>query len=221
MAKLIRIEKNTSITDIEEKWEASAGTELIVEISKSSSFELFCEGIALGRLKDYKLLGCAITVKLHHAAVKIDCKGVESLSKVDSLGLVDLTVKHIPEILCGIFGMQLTYQAVEFVDFFSTEGIEGKKARSLIGSTIWNAILKNDGVLGDGKRRYLFSRHDYRVPKKLGPLSHLSFPESTVFRKNIIPIVKSLSSEQMETNDKQELISTCLLYTSPSPRDRG
>jgi hypothetical protein len=224
MSHLIKIKRNTSILDLNQFWvPLEANDDVVFEVSKSSSFELFAEGVALGFLKEMKNRGHRIEIKFHTSANRISIVKLNILKSLEHPQFKDLIELNIPEILCGIFGMQLLFQASMMLDVLLDEenGAHEVDGRNIIGSSIWSVIQKNRGQLGDGKRQYLFSRHDYMVPKVLRETDHITFPKSETFRRKVVSIIKKLGNEKIEEQEKKELISSWLFHIAENAHEHG
>jgi|CXWL01.1.fsa_nt_gi hypothetical protein len=223
MSHLIKIKPNTSISDINELWRPSAGQKVVFEISKSSSFGLFVEGVALGFLKELKKREHEIEIRFNRLSKQVSVSDLVYLKSLNTPTLKHLVDANIPEILCGIFGMQLLFQASRMDRVLRHEDNDNSDfdARIFIGSCVWFVIQRNGGLLGDGKRQYLFSRHDYMVPRVLRESDHLTFPKAETFRKKITSIIQALGSENVEQEEKKDLVGAWLYHIAENAHEHG
>lgn len=217
MQKIINIGANTSVDLISESWLADDYDELVFVISKTSSFALFAEGVALGYLQDFQLSGKRLFVRLHKSSKKIS---LSSIKNCPGNSYLDITNLNVPEILCGIFGLQLIYKSRGVLEAFSDidDPIE---ARKFIGSFIWKVVQSNKGKLGDGKSQYLISRHDYRIPTVLRGWDALSFPESDVFRSKISSIIGSIGDEKVSSVDAKTMVGSWIYHIAENAFEHG
>ena len=217
MKKVIKIRARTGISNLSEEWCVGNEDEVVFEISKSSSFMLFVEGIALGYLQEFVLAEKKISIQFHANSKKIQLNDLKNASPESLSDIVEL---DIPELLCGIFGLQLLYVSSGIYKAF--DGLDNPTlARIHIGSVIWKTVLKQKGLLGDGKKRYLISRHDYRIPVLMRTGESLKFPSSDFFRSKISPIIGSIGKEQVTTLDAKTLVSSWIYHMVENVYEHG
>ncbi len=217
MQKIINISSNTSVDLISESWLADDYDELVFVISKTSSFALFAEGVALGYLQDFLISGKRLFIRLHKSSKKISLSNIKNSSGSSYL---DITNLDIPEILCGIFGLQLIYKSRGVFGAFSDID-DPVEARKHIGSFIWKVVQSNKGQLGDGKSKYLISRHDYRIPAVLRGRDALSFPASDVFRSKISSIIGSVGDEKVSSVDAKTMVGSWIYHIAENAFEHG
>ncbi|AZZ94056.1 hypothetical protein EUZ85_26385 [Hahella sp. KA22] len=217
MQKIINIGSNTNIDFISKNWIADNCDELVFVVSKTSSFALFAEGIALGYLQEFLFSGKRLIIKFHNLSKKIS---LSSLRNRHINSYADIINLDIPEILCGIFGLQLIYKSSGIYDAFSDLN-DPVQARGHIGSVIWKVLQNNKGQLGDGKSQYLICRHDYRIPAVLRGRDALSFPESDIFRNKISPIIKTIGDEKVSSVDAKTLVGSWIYHIAENAFEHG
>ncbi len=217
MKKIINIGPKTSIDLISKNWIADDNDELVFVVSKASSFALFAEGVALGYLQEFLISGKRLTIKFHKSSKKISLSSLQDDSVNSYINIVNL---NIPEILCGIFGLQLIYKSSGIYEAFSDVD-DPVRARGYIGSIIWKVVQNNKGQLGDGKSRYLICRHDYRVPAVLRGRDALTFPASDVFRSKISPVIGSIGDEKISSVDAKTLVGSWIYHIAENAFEHG
>ena len=217
MQKIINIGSNTSVDLISKNWVTGDNDEVVFVVSKSSSFALFAEGVALGYLQDLLLSGKRLFVQFHKSSKKIS---LSSLKNSPGNNYRDITDLNIPEILCGIFGLQIIYKSNGVLGAFSDID-DPMEARKYIGSFIWKVVQGNKGQLGDGKSQYLISRHDYRVPAVLRGIDALSFPASDVFRSKISSIIGSIGAEKVSSVDAKTMVGSWIYHIAENAFEHG
>lgn len=217
MQKIINIGSNTSVDLISESWGADDYDELVFVISKTSSFALFAEGVALGYLQAFLLSEKRLFVQFHKSSKKIS---LSSVMKSSGNSYLDITNLNIPEILCGIFGLQLIYKSSGIFEAFSDID-DPVKARRYLGSFIWKVVQSNKGQLGDGKSQYLISRHDYRMPAVFRGRDALSFPASDVFRSKISSIIGSIGDEKVSSVDAKTMVGSWIYHIAENAFEHG
>jgi len=163
--KNIRIRENTSIHDVGE-WMKNTGATVTFEILYKSSFQLFAEGVALGVLRSLFVKQTTINIKFYKTP--FECNDIE--------------LTKIQPIFKSIFGLELLRLTKSIYD---ENGIE-KDFRSIMGNTLWQSVLDHKGHIGDGKRAYLVSRHDYEIPRCLRKdESSSEFPRYDYFQSSL------------------------------------
>lgn len=217
MNKEISIAKNTCILKLISELKFNEFDGIIFTISKSSSFTLFSEGIALGLIQDLEEANKKIVIRLHNSTTKLITTDLKSTDPNNYSALTDL---NIPEILCGIFGLQLLYKSTGAENFFSDTN-DSVLARKLIGTIIWKTVQARNGRLGDGKNQYLISRHDYRIPSLLRDGDPLRFPLSDVFRAKISPIIGSIGKEKISSIDAKTLVESWIYHIAENMFEHG
>ena len=70
MKKVIKIKPRTSIVSMSKDWKVNSEEEVVFQVSKSSSFMLFTEGVALGYLQEFLLAGKKLSIQLHASSKK-------------------------------------------------------------------------------------------------------------------------------------------------------
>lgn len=173
----IKIQEHTPIRHISQHWKPMGNDVVIFEVTKASSFKLFAEGVALGKLRDFELGGLKIHIDLQQSPLSGDEK-----EKIDS--------EKLPPILSTLFGLELLHIAVSVKVLGNDLGVN---LRLLVGKHIWSEAQRNKGVISSGQSIYLISRHGYDIPVALreSPTS-LDFPSFDSFQKNIRPYIAKL-----------------------------
>ncbi len=226
MAKIIKISKWTSISDLSEKWCAENEDEVVFEISQESSFMLFVEGIALGYLQNFILAEKKISIRFHHACKKIQ---IDKLNNASPKSLDDLVKSNaeegldlrIPKLLCGIFGLQLLYHSYELRNAFDPS-VDTSKAQSSIREIIWNTYTRNNGLLGDGKSQYLVAEYVNPIPKILKQ-DKGKFLSPEFFRAKIFEIMINMiyPNKRNKTRFYQDILASWVYNMAENSYDHG
>ena len=145
---------------------------------------------------------------------------VEKIKNASPENLSDVVALNIPELLCGIFGLQLLYKSEGFYEALDSSD-DPFLARKYVGSIIWKTAQKSKGLLGDGKSQYLICRHDYRVPALLRGSDNLSFPTSDLFRSKISPIIGSIGKEKIASLDARTLVGSWIYHMAENAYEHG
>lgn len=190
----IKIQEHVSIQDIDQLWKPKGDVAVIFDITHASSFGLFAEGVALGKLRDFDLGGFKIGINLQQSPLLNKEKGKETVD-----------IKKLPPILTTLFGLELLHLSTS-VEVLGDD--LGLNLRSLIGNLIWGEAKRNKGVINLGKSIYLVSRHGYEIPVALRQSSSLpkQFPALDSFQKNIRPFVTELRSGDYSSETEKQLI---------------
>lgn len=167
----IRIRENSGLKDVC-AWNSTEEAEITFELLMISSFQLFVEGIALGLLRELVRKGVSINVKFY---------------KNPELEEPDLSGLH--PVLLSIFGLELLRVAKTI---YNEDGDEWD-VRGQLGELIWRSVLVNKGILGDGRRAYIISRHDYTVPKCMRQSEYsVDFPRYDYFKSSFSRLLLGL-----------------------------
>lgn len=181
---LIHIAKNTSVDDINRDWRKSDDGKVIFQISSKSSFQMFAEGIALGFLRDLVLSKSHVTIRLYQAP---------SYNQKNEF-------EGVYPILRSIFGLELLRICQSLEDRTSST----LEIRDSLGKLVWVHAKDNGGVISDGKRVYLISRHGYEVPRCLREdPSNASFPRFDYFQSNIASYVLGIRGREVGHAEKR------------------
>ena len=150
----------------------------------------------------------------------------EENKKIDSLELSD-------EVFGGPVATSLIWEAVVHEQAVRRRGTHATKTRGLVSGTgkkPWrqkgtgrarvgearNPLWRTGGtVFGPKPRSYA-----YRLPRKVA-LGALRAALSQKLQEASVIVLSELALAEPKTRKAVELLEGCLLYTSPSPRDRG
>lgn len=207
MSKVIKIKECTGISSLSEAWSVGDEDAVVFEISRKSSFMPLAEGIALGYLQDFILAGKKISIRFPDSHKKIQSDRLDNVApkSLKDLALKDLALKdlvkskadgglglEIPELLCGIFGLQLLFHSYELCNAVDATD-NPQEAKNRIQGIIWRAFKENKGCLGDGKSKYLIASHHHKISECLKK-DESAFPDHNFFREKIFHIMSSMTS---------------------------
>jgi hypothetical protein len=188
----IKIQDRTAFQAIN-LWTPNRTSTVVFDVSNNSSFGIFAEGVALGKLRDLELDGFEVIINLQHSPLTCRTKGQETVG-----------LELLPPVLSTLFGLELLHLSKSVEVDGDDLGID---LRSLIGTRVWREVQRNKGVINSGKCVYLVSRHMYPVPVALrqSPSSH-DFPSFDSFQKNLTLHINSLRGMMESSQTEQKLI---------------
>ena len=214
MSKVIKIKERTGISSLSEEWSVGDEDEVVFEISRKSSFMLLAEGIALGYLEDFILKGKKISIRFPDAHKKIQSDRLDNVAPQSLKDLVKSEADgglglEIPELLCGIFGLQLLFNSCELHNAVDSSE-DPQEAKNRIQGIIWRTFKENKGFLGDGKSKYLIASHHYKIPEILKK-DERKLADHESFEEKIFQIMLSMTPK-IEKNDIPEYYSNLPLW---------
>ncbi|MGZ4969816.1 MAG: hypothetical protein ACXV8O_13560 [Methylobacter sp.] len=197
---LIRINKNTSINDISE-WLGNIDNVVTFEILNKSSFQLFAEGVALGVLRKLSVNRVTINIQFY--------KTPDLSNEIDQF--------H-PSLFKSIFGLELLRLSKSI---YNKNG-DQLDIRSIIGKKLWEHVLKQKGHLGDGKKAYLISRHDYEIPRCLreNEFSN-SFPRYDYFQSSVSSYLLKLRGYTKAIEESERKLIEWLHHIAENAYEHG
>lgn len=197
----IRIKENTTIHDVDE-WIKNAGDDVTFEILYKSSFQLFTEGVALGVLRWLSINRVSINIKFYKTPFDGN----------------DIDTDKIQPIFKSIFGLELLRLTNKI---FDEDGIE-KELRSIMGNTLWKSVLEHKGHIGDGKRAYLISRHDYEIPRCLRKDETSSeFPRYDYFQSSLSSYLLGLRGYANAIGASEKILIEWLHHIAENAYEHG
>ena len=197
----IRINEGTSVKQVID-WNSDKDDLITFEILHKSSFQVFAEGIALGVLRTLVHRGKRIKIELYKS-LNID-KGVK--------------IEDIHPIFTSIFGLELLRVSSQTV----FQATEVENFRSVIGELVWGRIIEQGGIIGDGKTTYLFSRHDYEIPKCLrhGERSDL-FPRFDYFHSKFSSFLSKMHGQKKGNSPEERDLIEWLHHIAENAFEHG
>jgi hypothetical protein len=193
----IRLKENITIDDIN-GWISIADNDLVFEILHKSSFQLFSEGVALATLRELNERGKKIYIKFF--------KGP------------DLENSEFQPILETIFGLELLRIAQATID----NSFIISNTHTKVGKTIWGSVLDQGGYIGDGKKAYLFSRHDYDIPRCIRNMDEPSaFPRFDYFKNNVSNLLLKMRGFSNHIGDHELNLIEWLHHIGENAHEHG
>lgn len=199
MSKVIKIKERTGISSLSEEWSVGDEDEVVFEISRKSSFMLLAEGIALGYLQDFILKGKKISIRFPDSHKKIQSDRLDNVAPKSLKDLVKSTADgglglEIPELLCGIFGLQLLFNSYELRNAVDSSE-DPQEVKNRIQGIIWRTFKENKGLLGDGKSKYLIASHLYKIPEIIKKDGKEKLLDHEPLKEKIFQIMRSITSK--------------------------
>lgn len=196
----IRIEENSRFEDVC-AWNTNSAQEITFELLMKSSFQLLVEGVALGALRELVCKGTSINIKFYKDP-----------------DLTEPALAKLHPILLSIFGLELL-RVTEKI--YSQDGVEWDVRRQL-GELIWRYVLANKGILGDGRRAYIISRHDYPVPKCIRQSEYsVEFPRYDYFKSSFSRLLVGLRGYLNEIGKHEAILIEWLHHIAENAYEHG
>ena len=196
----IRIEENSGFEDVC-AWATNGVKKITFELLKKSSFQIFVEGVAVGLLRELVCKGVSINIKFYK-----------------NPDLVGLNMAQLHPILMSIFGLELL-RVTEKI--YNQDGVEWDVRRQL-GERIWRSVLENRGVLGDGRRAYIISRHDYAVPKCIRQSEYsVEFPRYDYFKSSFSRLLVGLRGYSHKIGKHEAILIEWLHHIAENALEHG
>ncbi len=216
MTHRIKIVENISIHEIARNWNVKPNGEVVFEIFHLSSFQLFAEGVALGKLRDFELSGVQIRIELFQNPLLNGVFPPTPPPKEKKKYVID--DNRLPPLLSTIFGLELLNIAKSAYD--RGDAAE-EDLRADLGRHIWERAKKNNGCLSTANAIHLISWRGSAVAEALSTPNSPKFPSLETFQAKLGPYISTLRGNTLSTSEAEEKLIEWIFHAAENSFDHA